>query len=509
MRLLAFITVVVMAFSLLSCGGEEYTSHRTPNTLNESSEENTSSLELTAAEYEALPALEKYAVINKLMAVLYKGTAAADFFDLSGGLEPLKISSDTTGIGDVRSALKQPMADKNAVLARIDETFQFHSRARPAQYPLAMLFEFPLSRDYFAVWMAYRLANTILFSPALELETVSYTDVHRVFQRLVNMIENGESIRDVVYAHMVSQENWRRFRSPEDNTREMMEIFLGRFVDGEVPRASVACGNWSLTDDSDDYQLLIGYNENTQPQQIMDTTVTTCTDFYMAVANHADLIPRITSILVGSILNGSPADVQQQVVDTIVSENPLQFEDIFLPIIFSRQFLLNTERPAHVEELFLNIAHRISWWPYANFFHHINMPWNNPDYPALKNMKQASMTYKLGRPAQVPLDTLSFSYFHKAIREQLLLDQRRDLFDANDGGWQAEFIDVGLSGDDLVTYLFVGILSRRPTDTELATLRGVFEDRGYTSEARALYQALITMDYISRLSETYYLNGLE
>jgi hypothetical protein len=212
---------------------------------------------------------------------------------------------------------------------------------------------------------------------------------------------------------------------------------------------------------------------------------------------------------VEDLLSGSPDGVRQQIVDTIVSENPRVFEEIFIPIIFSRQFLLNTERPAQAEELFFNIAHRISWWPYARFFHQINTPWDEPGYPALKYMKQASMTYKLGRPAQVPLDTLSFSYFHKAIREKLLLDRRNNIFDPTDGGWQDEFIDVDLTGDDFIKYLFVSISSRWPTDSELTTLRGIFEERDHMSEARTPYQALITMDYISRLSETYYLNGLE
>jgi hypothetical protein len=496
----AFLIVTVLFH--FACGGGSDSEN------NETTGENDSSLELTVEEYEALPALEKYAVINKLKSVLYKGTAAADFFDLSSGLEPLAINNAAMGIGEVKSALKQPMDDKSATLALIDDKYNFHERARPLQYPLAMLYEFPLSRDFFAVSMAYRLANSILFSPALELETCDYIDIQRVFQRLVSMIENGDSIRDVVYEHMISQENWRRFRSPEDNTREMMEIFLGRFKDEEVPRASLACKNWSLTDDSDGYQLIIGYDENTEPQSILDTTVTTCTDFYMAVANHADLIPRITSLLVESLLNGPPADVQQQIVDTIVSENPQVFEDIFIPIIFSREFLLNTERPAQFEERYFNIAHRISWWAYANFFQHINPAWNSTN-TTLKNMKQAALTYKLGRSAEVPLDTLSFSYFHKAVRERLLLDRRTDLFNENDGGWQEEFIGVDLSGDDFIKYLFISIISRRPTSIELSTLREIIEDRGYASEERAFYQALITMDYLSRLSETYYLNALD
>lgn len=501
MRSLTLAILLATVLSLFACGGNDETNDGPPGG-------NTSSLELTAAEYEALPALERYAVINKLLAALYKGSAAADFFDLSSGLEPLTISSSAIGLSDVKLALAQPMDDKSAVLSLIDEKYKFDDRTQPHQYPLAMLYEFPLSRDYFAVWMAYRLANTILFSPALELETVNYTDIQRVFRRLVSMIENGDSIRDVVYAHVISQENWRRFRSPEDNTREMMEIFLGRFKDEDVPRAALACKNWSLTDDSDDYQLVIGYDENTQPQDILDTTVTTCTDFYMALANHANLIPRITSLLVESLLNGSPADVQQQVVDTIVSENPQVFEDIFIPIIFSREFLLNAERPAQLEECFFNIAHRISWWAQANFFIEINPAWGSTN-PTLKNMKQAAMTYKLGRPAEVPLDTLSFSYFHKAVREKLLLDRRRDIYDVNDGGWQEKFIGVDLSGDDFIKYLFVSIISRWPEDFELATLREIIEGRSYASEDHALYQALITMDYLSRLSETYYLNALD
>ncbi|MGD8836783.1 MAG: hypothetical protein PVJ84_03585 [Desulfobacteraceae bacterium] len=506
MRLFTSAIVLVMLLSLLACGAGDSSD---TGTSGETSGEYTSSLELTTSEYAELTALERYAVINKLMSALYKGTAASDFFDLSSGLEPLMINSAAMDIGEVKSALQKPMDDKNAVLDLIDDKYYFDERARPLQYPLAMLYEFPLSRDYFAVWMAYRLTNSILFSPALELETCNYTDIQRVFQRLFSMIENGDSIRDVVYAHMISQENWRRFRSPEDNTREMMEIFLGRFKDEEVPLASLACKNWSLTDDSDDYQLVIGYDENTQPQAILDTTVTTCTDFYMAIANHADLIPRIASVLVEDFLSGASDDEKQQVVDVILSENPHVFEDIFIPIIFSREFLLDTERPAQFEERFFNIAHRISWWAKAKFFKEINPAWSGSSYPSLKNMKQAAATYKLGRPAEVPLDTLSFSFFHKAIREKLLLDIRKDVFEENDGGWQDEFIQVDLSNDDFIKYLFISIISRLPTDIELTTLGQIFEDRGYTTQDRALYQALIVMDYLSRLSETYYLNALD
>jgi hypothetical protein len=124
-------------------------------------------------------------------------------------------------------------------------------------------------------------------------------------------------------------------------------------------------------------------------------------------------------------------------------------------------------------------------------------------------MKQAALTYKLGRPADVPLDTLSFSYFHKAVREKLLLDRRNDEFNKNDGGWQVEFIQVELEEDDFIKYLFLSIISRWPTNLELTTLGQIFEDRNYTTENHAVHQAMIVLDYLSRLSETYYLNALD
>jgi hypothetical protein len=89
---------------------------------------------------------------------------------------------------------------------------------------------------------------------------------------------------------MISQENWRRFRSPEDNTREMMEIFLRRFKDEEVPKAALACKNWSLTGQDQGYQFVIDFDENTEPQNTLDTNVTTSWDFYRAIAEHPDPI---------------------------------------------------------------------------------------------------------------------------------------------------------------------------------------------------------------------------
>ena len=506
MRWLQIAALTLLSLALMACGGGDGSpsggnSNPTPNTP-------VSPLALTQEEFNNLAPPEQYAVVNKLMGALYKGIPVGDWFDLSGGMTPLVVKDDASGIGTIRAALYNPMADRYSVLETIDQKYNFKDRARPLQYPLSMLYEFPLSRDHFVVWMAYQLTNTILFSPALELETCDYTDIQDVFQRLVSMLEDGYQIREIVYEHMISQENWRRFRSPEDNTREMMEIFLGRFMDEEVPRAALACKNWALTDERQGYQLIIGYDQNDDPQQILDTTVTTCTEFFRAVADHAQLIPKITSDLVNLLVTDMPDSVKQQMIDTILSLEPDHFEDIFIPILFSRQFLLESERPGRLEERFFNIAHRISWWANANFFRDINHAYASSSYPSLKNMRQAALTYKLGRFPAVPMDTLSFSYFHKSIRERLLLDQRSDANKANDGGWQEDFIDVDLTVDDFITYLFLSVVSRQPSTIELETLRQIISDRNYDRPDRRRHQAMIVLDYLSRLSETYYCNAL-
>ena len=120
------------------------------------------------------------------------------------------------------------------------------------------------------------------------------------------------------------------------------------------------------------------------------------------------------------------------------------------------------------------------------------------------------MTYKLGKPVAIPLDTLSFSYYHKAIRERLLLDRKNDPFNDHDGGWQVEFIEVDEDGDDYIDYLFMAILSRHATPEELAELVQIMEDRGYgyDRKGREMHRAMIVLDYISRLPELYYMQAI-
>lgn len=466
---------------------------------------------LSKSEYDALSSEQKYAVADKLMGTVYKGVPVSDFFKIEAGLANPTLKSETNFLEETEAALSRPLEDKEVYLARIEEKYSFDEERKPIEYPLAMLFEFPISRDYFHRWIAYRLANSILFSPALENDSVDYTDIQDIQFRLVKMMDEGKTIREIVYEHMISQENWRRFRSPEDNTREMIEIFLGLFdQDAEVPKASIACKNWSLTDDEQGYQLVIGFDENTEPQQVLGAAIVSCYDFYQAVSEHPLLIPRVASVLVDGFFVGYPPETKAALVNAIVAAGPTTFDQIFFIILFSKEYLLNAERPKEFEETFFPVAAKINWFAREDFFRRVNTDEGGASFPSLKRMGQASLTYKLGRFPEVPLDSLSFSVFHKAVREELLIKRKTDPFSNTNGGWQKEFISLSLQGDDFIHYLFLSVVSRKATPEELRVLKEAFVKKQLQDstdprrqEKVRLDRTIIVLDYLSRLAELY------
>lgn len=465
--------------------------------------------QLTTTEYNQLTPEEQYTVANRLMGTLYKGVPIDEFFDLSQGLQNPRIGDGGNFINRTALKLTEELRDPGGYLQQVDDNYDFNSTRKPQELPLALMFDLPVSRDLFTHWMAYTLANTILFSPALEIDSADYYDVHRVYSKMVGKINSNMTIRDIIYDHMVSQENWRRFRSPEDNTREMIEIYLGLFDrDDEVPKASQACQNWLLTSESQDYQLVITLDENIVPQKVLGQWIRTCFDFYRVVANHPNVIARITTVLVDHFFVDKPQAKRAALVQSIVNSNPTRFEHIFIAILLSKEYLLYSERPRRLEETFFNIAHRLKWHPYRRFFSDLNNPSGGANNPTLYQMKQPAMALKLGRWADQPLDSLSFSYYHKLVRERLFLDRRTNLSNSNDAGWEPGFIETGdtLNNGDFIHYLFLTALGRKADSQESSVLSGVISDRGYEDNRTA--QAMVIFDYISRLPETYFNNSV-
>ncbi|MDH5183224.1 MAG: hypothetical protein OEX12_04975 [Gammaproteobacteria bacterium] len=468
---------------------------------------------LSSQDYMSLSPEQKYAVSNKLLNTLYKGMPADEFFKLRDGLSSPVLSSNINHLDQVRTSMNTPEPYLQDFLDRVlGKYFTTESRLLNTRaIPMATLQELPLSKDYFHRWMAYVLSNNILFSPAFELDSVDHTDVEMIYNdHLVYAFSQGKTISEIVYNHMTSQANWRRFRSPEDNTREMMEIFLMRFVDAEVPLASIACQNWYLTDDAEDYQLRKGININTQPQTLLGRgDIVDCYDFYQAIAEHASLIPAVTTRLVNVFFADYSEAERVSISQSIAAGKPVYFEDIFKAILFSKEYLYNNPRTKTYEETLLGTGAQIDWYAWNYMFHDIND--NNPgsSRPDLGEIRQNPMSYKLGRNNQVPLDSLAFAYYHKSIRDRLLLDRRNttDSLNTGDGGWKSSFIapesgDVDfLSEADFIHYIMLSTVDRKATDAEVSALSTIFADNAYSNNRNM--QSLIVMDYVSRLSEFY------
>ncbi len=467
---------------------------------------------LSNGEFQGLKPEKQYQVANKLASTLYKGVSVSEFFDFNVYGDNLKVSPEGSQYLAVEREnltirLKNKANYNNLIETRHDLGDDLQ---RAKSFPLAALKEYPASRERFEVWMAYVLMNTILFSPAQEMDTTNYIDIQKVFNNLVKTMSDDATIRDIVLAHMKSEANWRRFRSPEDNTREMIEIYLGLFDrDGDIPGASIACQNWYLTGQNNEerYALVIDdFEENTVPQRVLDTWVTNCDDFYNTVSNHPLLIPRITTYLVDLFFPSLASGVRNSIVQDIVSRNPERFNDIFTAIIFSREYLMNSEKPKSFEESFFNLAERVDWaQTNVDFIRELAANSDN-SLDGLREMGQPTMTFKLGRFKGQPLDALSFSYYHKILREQLLTRVAADW-----GAWGDDFVAKGdiFNTEEYINYLFLSGLSRKASAEEMTVMKQVFADSNNESGTDfRRNQAAIVFDYISRLPDLYYFKAI-
>ncbi|RLA69344.1 MAG: hypothetical protein DRG09_05960, partial [Epsilonproteobacteria bacterium] len=386
-------------------------------------------------------------------------------------------------------------------------------------------------------WTAYILTQTIMFSPAYELESTHTPNIARVYNRLVTMLEVESGMRYITYVHMMSEDNWRRFRSPEDNGREMMEIFTLDMDDAHVPLAGQALKNWKLDRDSD--TLVVSLNENRQPLSLFGTTIYNGDDFYREMAKSDLFTTGVTRRLVDFFFPNTTAEKKTQITNTIVSSKPETWQDILLQIVFSEEYLLNSTRAKSAEELFYSLSKKVNFKHRNSTLHDFKS--------SLEEMHQASMKYKLGKLKRVPLDTLSFANYHKYIRENIALRKsnpsKADEYAAWDRqGWDESFIanenfnfdasNEVSSLNSLINYIFKATISRTATSAELALFREhmLVEEAGeqilyYTFDMFRTHDdpvkqekyrednkrniATIVLDYISRLSETYTLKEVK
>ena len=500
---------------------------------------------LSEEEYGRLSDEEKYRVANKLLSSFYRGIPVADFFDLSQGMEKPSLKEGRGFLSSIEAALSTPL--DSATRQRYDSFIEgdeesgiearFRFRQLPKERPLARITTYPLSKDMFDHWMAWHLANTILFSPAEEIDSANINDVQKVYNKLVDDLRNGKTIRQIISRHQRTQENWRRFRSPEDNTREMIEIYLGLFDrDEDVPRAAIACKDLYLSGEDEGYELLSTGSPNTEPQLVLGTYVTNCDDFYDLIAGHPLVIGRVTTVLVEYFFAGRSNADRLRIVRSITASNPTTFEEIFKGILFSREYLLNTERPKSFEESFFGTAERLDWTPSRDLFQGVVSNRGDAARAYMGEMNWPTMSLKLGRLFGIPMDSLSFANYHKGFREVLLIrkdrwrkglglvsmdepdedasDETQQLYERN----QERFALVEeMSPDEYLDYLFLGAALRRADAVEKTTLINIARDAGYvvTKKGRRVVRdgyhddlAQLVFDYVSRLPETYYFKAI-
>lgn len=503
---------------------------------------------LNNATFNGLDSVTQYRVANKLYSTFYKGISVSEFFKLDSGLTNLesinggnyyaglvqKIQTDLSAEEQQRLDLAILGSDfvETETVQTLEGRYSF-SRDKAREIPLARIHIYPMSRQMYVQWMAWHLANSLLFSPAADLDSADMTDVQNVTRRLTNSIAANQTIAEIVEMHMGSEENWRRFRSPEDNTREMMEIFLGmEDQDADVPAASKACKDWYLTDENAGYKLSYTDFPNTEPQTVLGSTVVSCADFYTLVANHPNLLPTIAATLVRYFYAEQGYGYQQQMVEAIVASQPQTFADLFSLIIFSEEYLLNNQRLLSYEESFLSTAQRLRWSAREDTFRSLASGRGGMYRSDMSQMGWPTMSAKLGRVAGVATDSLSFANFHKGYREELLLDRYR--WSRPFGLKEQETVDEGpvvisttelerrqvlnkqvkrLTIEELVDYLFLSVALRRATDFEKTELIRLFDDndflrheeeRSYVRDGRMPELASLSFDYLSRLSELYY-----
>jgi hypothetical protein len=471
------------------------------------------------AYFNSLSDEKKLYVADKLLSTL--------FFGYPLPILKEKIASGTF-ISSLQAQLKEQQNDTAQIESYIQNSDFFFHAGYANEEVINILARFyameNLDAYYLNNWSAYILTQTIMFSPAYELESSHEPNTERVYNALVRHLQEETTISYSTYLHMISSDNWRRFRSPEDNGREMMEIYALIFDDSKVPLAGKALQNWKLDRDHD--TLVIGLNENTTPLPLFHTTIYNGDDFYRELAKSKDFQKGVTSRLVDFFFTNTTQRDKDSIIHDILKSNPQNWHDTLLQILFSKHYLLDTNRAKSAEETFYSLAKKMEYKHYKNSFRSFSS--------ALEEMHQASMKYKLGKLKRVPLDTLSFINYHKFIRERLLLrfcdvKKEHNYTDYNAYGWRQHYISdsqfeideesAKQTLDAFVTYLFESTIARKPHREELALFeKHMLQGDGYQNGFNLLKKesegalekypertnaALLILDYISRLSELY------
>ncbi len=473
--------------------------------------------QMSDEDFNALSATQKLQVAHTLLSTFFFGYS----------LETLQAKIDAGNfISTLQSALDEEMTDKG----QLEESILDSAQATTILTRFYMMQH--LDRYFVNNWIAYILTQTIMFSPANEILSTHTPDISNTYNRIVNMLAVNSGMRYMTYVHMMNQENWRRFRSPEDNGREMLEIYTLDNNDSHVPIAAKALQNWKLNQDSD--TLEVSLNENREPLSLFGKIIYNGDDFYRELVKSEGFTYGVTLRLVEFFFPEKSQIKKERITSSIVQSKPESWRDILYQIVFSKEYLLHNSRAKSAEERFFSLSKIMEYKHNIKSFGNLKKN--------LEKMNQATMEYKLGKLERVPLDTLSFAYYHKYIREGVLLKisdtTKTDSYKSRyREGWSESFIadthfsldesDLDASLSSIVNYLFRTLISRDASQEELQLFKEhmFFEKNGNKlfvetfnifshprqvereSALRKIHKkniAIIVLDYLSRLEALYY-----
>ena len=473
---------------------------------------------LSDEEFNSLGETDRIYVAKKLYATLFKGRSLPELQE--------EINSGTF-MADFRELLSTevPQPDLDKIEKPNEELFRddtgggdaiTRKKGEADRVIISHMIYTRLGKSYYSDWMAFKLDQTILFSPGWEVDTMIMFPrfILSNFDRLRNSIHENRAIKDIVKEHMASIENWARFRSPEDNGREMLEIWLYDFDDSHVPLAAKALKNWKFYTyyerPYDKYVFVdgVGDEENNETVYLLGRALRTGKGFFDAVVEHPDFIPTVVDRIVGRFFPTFSAERKAEITQAIVATKPKTFKDIFDAILFSKAYLLESDKVKTVEETVYGLIDTLDFTMGVYTVGAIKR--------SLHNMNQSIMTYKLGRDDKVPTDTISMNYYAKLVKELILSNRDESATYPNDNGINFENIEKRYDKSSAASFLndiFLDVLGREITSTELDELLHHFEKTqiGYLATNMAdiskpqcrQFMTMVAYDYMSRLSELY------
>ena len=103
---------------------------------------------LSDEDFNALTEEDKLGVSNKVMGALFKGVAADEFFNLGAGVAALDLQTSENYVTKIEKDLSKSV-NENSYRNLIKQKYEFDEKQEPIQYQLALLYEVPLSKNYF------------------------------------------------------------------------------------------------------------------------------------------------------------------------------------------------------------------------------------------------------------------------------------------------------------------------------------------------------------------------